>query len=205
MKPVLSILLSIATCFAIDLNFSDSLTTFQQKTLDSAARAFSLDDGCKGTMAQTRKNFICPQSNAFYNYAAWYAKENKPADYIIDKLRQHNDTYFKPKKYSVLPSQIPMAGVKTSPISIIAYVSSDCPHCKQVGIPLRELALGVYKGKMSFQIKPIHHKIGDYALLAAIEQEHRSDDQNRDGHRQDDDHRIVAFRLRPNLGRRPPL
>ena len=35
---------------------------------------------------------------------------------------------------------------------------------------LRELALGVYKGKMSFQIKPIHHKIGDYALLAAIEQ-----------------------------------
>ncbi len=169
MKQIL-LALSIVTATLATENFTTSLTTAQQARLDSVAKTFSLSDGCKGTMSQTRKIFACPEAATFYNYAAWYAKEDKPADYIIDKLRQHNQTYYTPKKYTITSSSIQTAGDLNSPISIVAYVTSDCPHCKKVGIPLHDLVVGPYKGKASFQIKPIHQHIGDYALLAAAEQ-----------------------------------
>lgn len=169
MKTISILLLVLTTLFATE-DFTRSLTKAQQATLDSATKSFSLSGGCKGTLAQNRKNTVFPEAGAFYNFAAWFAQEDKPADFIIDKLRQHDQTYFSPKKYAVSRSTIPAAGDIKSPISIIAYVTSDCPHCKKVGIPLHDLVVGPYKGKASFQIVPIHQNIGDYALLAAAEQ-----------------------------------
>lgn len=169
MKTIGSILIIAASLVATE-NFIEALTTSQLARLDSVANTFSLSDGCKGTISKTRTIFSCPESQAFYNYGAWYAKEDKPVEYIVDKLKLHNVTYYSPKKYVISPSFIPAAGDTKSPISIVAYVTSDCPHCKKVGIPLRDLVLGYYKGKAQFQIKPIHQHIGDYALLAAVEQ-----------------------------------
>jgi len=170
MKSMMIIICITLSAHAIEYNFVDSLSPIQKSRLDSVARIFSPNGGCKGTLAQNRKSFICPESGAFYNFGAWFAKEDKPTDYILDKLRQHNQTYYTPKKYILAQSTIPVAGNPKSPISIIAYITADCPHCKQVGIPLHDLVTGAYKGKASFQIKPIHHIIGDYALLAAVEQ-----------------------------------
>ncbi len=172
MKQLLLTILIIASVInSQEYIFSDSLTTDQKVLLDSVSRSFSIEDGCDGTIENTRNSIACPEAASFYNLAAWFAMNEKPYDYIIDKLRRHNSTYYHAEHYTLAPSYMSTAGDTSSPIHIIAYVSSDCPHCKKVGIPLRELVEGPLRGQASFAIKPIHHKIGDYALLAAKEQE----------------------------------
>lgn len=151
--------------------FPDSLSDSQKVFLDSVVNEISIDDGCKGSIGETKNSIACPEAKSFYNFAAWFVMNEKPADYIVDKMRRHNDTYFKPEKFDIVPSELlSIAGDTSSPIQIIAYITSTCPHCKKVGIPLQEMVKGPLLGQASFAIKPIHHKIGDYALLAAANQ-----------------------------------
>ncbi len=171
MKHILLILSVFQLLFASEeFNFIDSLTAEQKLVLDSAASTFELDDACKGSLEATQGSIACPDASSFYNYAAWLAFNDKPSDYIFDKLRKRNTNYYKPDHFTLTPSYLTVVGDTSSPIHIEAYVSSDCPHCKRVSIPLKELLEGPLKGQATFSIKPIHHKIGDYALLAAKEQ-----------------------------------
>lgn len=170
MKYLLLLIILITFSTAQEYNFADSLTEIQKALLDSVAQNVKINDNCRGTIEENRNSIACPEAAQFYNFAAWYAMNDKPYDYIVDKIRQRDNTFFSPKKYDISPSYNTTAGDTSSPIRIIAYVSSDCPHCKKVGIPLYELVEGAIKGEASFAIKPIHHKIGDYALLAAKEQ-----------------------------------
>ncbi len=151
-------------------NFVDSLDTEQLAFLDSVTSTITINDGCNGSLNESRTQFNCPDARAFYNFAAWNVKNGKPADFIVDKVRGRDGTFYSPEKFDVAPSYISVAGDSSSPIEIMAYVTSTCPYCKRVGNPLREIVEGPYLGKASFVIKPIHHKLGDYALLAAEEQ-----------------------------------
>lgn len=163
----LLILLIVTLSNSQEYNFVDSLEDFQKLRLDSVALDVKINDECKGNLEDTRNSIACPEAQQFYNFAAWYAMNDKPYDYIVDKIRRRDGTYYSPKRYDLAESYNTTAGDTNSPVHIIAYISSDCSHCKKVGIPLYELVEGPLRGDASFAIKPIHHKIGDYALLAA--------------------------------------
>lgn len=167
---LLLLILLLSFSAAQDYNFADSLSEPQKALLDSVAKDVKISDNCRGSIEKNRNSIACPEAEQFYNFAAWYAMNDKPYDYIVDKIRRRDATFFSPEKYEISPSYNTVAGDTSAPIHIIAYVSSDCPHCKKVGIPLYELVEGPLRGDASFAIKPIHHKIGDYALLAAKEQ-----------------------------------
>ncbi len=172
-KLLFSIVLIVSFLTAQPLtsyNFVDSLDTEQLAFLDSVTALISIDDGCNGSIYESREQFNCPDARSFYNFAAWNVKNEKPADFVLDKVRGRNGTFYAPERFDVAPSYITVAGDSSSPIEIMAYVTSTCPYCKKVGNPLREIVEGPYRGKASFVIKPIHHKLGDYALLAAEEQ-----------------------------------
>ncbi len=170
MKKICLLLLLSINLFSQEYYFVDSLSDVQLERLDSVASEFKLDDNCKGSLEKTKTSIACPDAGSFYNFGAWLAMNDKPSDYIFDKLRRRNATYYSPDKYTLAPSYLTVVGDTNSPVHIEAYVSADCPHCKKVGIPLKEMVESVLKGQVSFSIKPIHHTIGDYALLAAKEQ-----------------------------------
>lgn len=166
-KIVLSILIVCTYLWAVP-NYLDSLSKRERNQLESVQNLFVFKSGQKLIDLVDDTIF----GARFNNFAAWYCTKDKDVDYIIDKLKKREQTFFPTEtdSFVVAPSSTTVAGVG-APFEIVAYITSTCPHCKQVGIPLYEMVtVGALKGKASFVIKPIHKKIGDFALLSADRQ-----------------------------------
>lgn len=167
MKVVL-VLMVLCSCLWAVPNYVDSLNKRERAQLDSVQRAFVFKNG--KALYQVLNDTV--YGTRFNNFAAWYCTNDRELDYILDKLRKREQTFFPEAKDSffVAPSSTTVAGAG-APFEIVAYITSTCPHCKKVGIPLYDMVTeGELKGKAAFSIKPIHKKIGDFALLSADRQ-----------------------------------
>lgn len=159
------ILLMVSTLLAVP-NFVETLSKKEARQLDSLELQYIFSNG--KTLKEVKEDTL--YGARFYNFAAWYCTKDRDIEYIIDKIKQREQTFFPSKSDSfvVAPASTKVAGDARSPFSIVAYVTSTCPHCKKVSIPLYEMVKeGDLKGKATFAIKPIHKKIGDFALLSA--------------------------------------
>ncbi len=165
-KLSLFVLLVMTPLFALDDYFSDSLTAEKLILLDSVHQNFKLG-GPRGKKLNIKRSHT---GKRLYNYAAWLLHKGKSYNYVLDKLRTREDTFFPKESFSVASSITEVAGKKSAPIQVVAYITSTCPSCKKTGIPIHQLVNGPLEGRLSFILKPIHHKIGDYALLAADQQ-----------------------------------
>ena len=175
-KSLLVLLIITVSLFSQEeFNFVDSLNIQQKELLDSITKNFSIDDGLDGTIYSNRNNSINLDSKSFYNFAAWYIYGGKEPDYVVDKLRQRNQTYYHAKHYNIAPSDLSLVGDSSAPIKIVAYMTSTCPHCQREAVAMDALINGELSGVANFSMKPVHHVISDYALLAAKEQGYLKD------------------------------
>lgn len=168
MTKVLLLLITLCSTLWAIPNFADSLNKRERALFDSLQNEFVFSSG--RTLGEVKEDTI--YGARFNNFAAWYCTKDREFDYIVDKLKKREQTFFPTEKdsFSVAPSSTTVAGAG-APFEIVAYITSTCPHCKKVGIPLYEMVSeGELKGKAAFVIKPIHKKIGDFALLSADRQ-----------------------------------
>jgi hypothetical protein len=155
--------------FGLDMFFVDSLSSIQLPIYNSAINSFVIEDYSDKTIGTLLKEDD-PIAKRLCNYAAWLLIDDKPLDYVLDKLNRRALTFFPPDTFTLSTGSITPIGDTSSPVKVTVYIAADCGYCKKVGIPLADLTEGPLNGKLYFEMKPIHKKIGDYALLAANEQ-----------------------------------
>lgn len=165
-KVLMGVLLLLCSVFSAVPDFVQTLQKKEFRQLDTVAGKYVCRNG--KTLKEMMSDTLW--GSRLYNFAAWYTTRDKEVDYIIEKVKKREQTFFPEKadSFTVAAASTKPAGDSAAPFEIVAYISSTCPHCKKVGIPLYEkVTEGVLKGKARFVIKPIHKKVGDYALLSA--------------------------------------
>ncbi|MGM0444415.1 MAG: hypothetical protein ACQEQV_09530, partial [Fibrobacterota bacterium] len=105
-------------------------------------------------------------------FARWYCTRDKEKEYILSKIAKREATFFsrQDEREHIDDSRTSVIGDTAASFEVTAYISSSCPHCKTVLIPLaHSIEEGPLAGRVNLRMKPIHPRIGDYALLAAAD------------------------------------
>lgn len=170
MKITLLIIINFyISTFALDVFYKDSLESTGLGIYDSVTSKFIITNrGDKKSIKELKKEGD-DVATRFCKYISWVISKDisKPIDFYIDKLQRREATFFPTDSFKIEKSEISTIGDSTSPITVVSYMSADCGYCKQTGLALLELVEGPLKGKLKFEMKPIHKNIGDFALIAA--------------------------------------
>jgi thiol-disulfide isomerase/thioredoxin len=155
---------AFSTVCADTPSYEDSLSLRQQRVYESVLSEFdfSRKEGSLKELYRAGHDY----AQRLANYAAWECSRGYQQDYVMDKLRNREEVFFPESDPADISMPEYFVGDSAAPIDIVAYISSNCPHCKRYGIPLYE-AIAQNPHRARFAIKPINDIVADKALIAA--------------------------------------
>jgi protein-disulfide isomerase len=145
------------------------LTVTQQKELDSLAQSFRIA-ACDSLSLAKSLDQTPPCSMAAFlaPFAKWLVSKGKTLDECKKDCIARSECMTSIKRFTIDLSDLPIAGDKAAPVSIVMYMSAMCPLCKYLTAEMyREVTAGALKGKAMLLAKPFTSGTGDRALLAA--------------------------------------
>jgi len=158
--------------YAIDnkTGSADTLTALQKHDADSLDRLLLLPF-CKKSAVSNPSHEIrqCIFRDHTIKLVEWLVAKHTDAKSIADEVQKRYDCLFTNDKMAIDTTVFPIAGAKTAPLLIVAYVSATCPLCHYIS---RELFIAVSQGgalfgKARFMAKPFGVTPGNLSLCAA--------------------------------------
>jgi predicted DsbA family dithiol-disulfide isomerase len=160
--------------FLISLTFGTDLTTpqlspSQQKELDSLAQSFHVAACDSLPLAECLDSkHPCPMAVHLKPFARWLVSKGKALDSCLKDCSARSECVTAATRFKIDLADVPIAGDRRAPVSIVIYISVLCPLCKYLTSEMyHEVTAGALKGKASLVAKPFTAGPGDRALMAA--------------------------------------
>lgn len=141
----------------------------QQKELDSICSSFAIDS-CNGLTITLgcKKEKPCGLAVHLAAFARWLVFKGKTHDECINDLTDRVNCLTSHQTFVIDEKNMPIAGDRKAPTTIVIYMSATCPLCKYLVCSLfDEVTAGSLEGKAKLIAKPLTQTVGDRALLAA--------------------------------------
>lgn len=145
------------------------LSPAQQKEFDSLAQSFRVAacDSVPLAEALVRKP-TCRTAVYLAPFAQWLVGKGKTLDECMKDCNARCESMAATKRYAIDLSDLPVAGDRRAPVTVVIYISAMCPLCKYLASEMyREVTDGALKGKAALAAKPFTTGPGDRALAAA--------------------------------------
>ncbi|MGB7566381.1 MAG: thioredoxin domain-containing protein [Chitinivibrionales bacterium] len=145
------------------------LSTAQQKEFDSLAQSFHIA-ACDSISLEKSLEQKPPCRLAEYvaPFAKWLVSKGKTLDECVKDCGARCECMNSARHFKIDLLDVPVAGDRHAPVSIVVYISAMCPLCKYLASEIyREVTTGALQGKARLLAKPFTEGLGDRALVAA--------------------------------------
>lgn len=139
--------------------------------VDSIMSTFYIEDCCGSTTDKCIKEKPqCTIAEHLYEFTDWLSTFDAPTDSILKYLTIRYKSFADTTTYAIDTANLQRAGKADAPITIVTFVSANCPACKRsIGDLYDSVTIGGLNGKAKLYAKMYGGGIGNKALVAAME------------------------------------
>jgi len=138
--------------------------------VDSIMSTFQIEYCCSSTTDKCIKEKPqCTIAEHLYKFADWLSTFNAPTDSILKYLTIRYESFADTTICDIDTANLQRAGKADAPITIVTFVSANCPACKRsIGDLYDSVTIGGLNGKAKLYAKMYGGGIGNKALVAAL-------------------------------------